>query len=324
MKKTLVALSVLAVSSAAMAQSTVSLYGIADIFVGKTKDSSAEMGSGGVSGSRLGVKGSEDLGGGLTASFNFEQAIDLTNGSTRSGLTDPLVETSPMVPKTFSRQANLGLSGGFGTVKLGRSFNAMDDVFGISNSGFDSILAANAIWLNQYNGSADAQLYYATPAFAGFTAAVSTQLKGNTAGKELTAFNLAYASGPIAVALGYEKDEANGDQKGTLLNGSYDLGMAKLLASYYTTDNTGGVAGAEVNSYQIGADVPLSSALVLSVGYASSKPKDGQSDSGFGVAASYSLSKRTSIYGGVRAESRKSANGKADGDFYALGVRHAF
>jgi len=323
MKKTLVALAVLAVSSAAMAQSTVSLYGIADIFVGKTKDSSAEMGSGGVSGSRLGFKGSEDLGGGLTATFNFEQAIDLTNGSTRFELTDPLVSTSG-VPKTFSRQANVGFSGGFGTVKLGRSYNAIYDVFGASNSGFDSILSANAIWLNQYNGKADAQLYYATPAFAGFTAAVSTQLKGNAAGGKLTAFNLAYASGPIAVALGYEKDEANGDQKGTLLNGSYDLGMAKLLASYYTTDNTDGVAGAEVNSYQIGADVPLTSALVLSVGYASSKPKDGQSDSGFGVAASYSLSKRTSIYGGVRAESRKSANGEADGDFYALGVRHAF
>jgi len=323
MKKTLVALAVLAASGAAMAQSSVTLYGIADVYVGKTKGSSAAMGTGGVSGSRLGFKGSEDLGGGLTAIFNFEQAIDLTNGSTRFELTDPQVSTSG-VPKTFGRQANVGFSGGFGTVKLGRSLNAMDDVFGMSNSGFDSILSANAIWLNKYNGAADAQLYYATPAFAGFTAAVSTQLKGNTAGNELTAFNVAYASGPISVALGYEKDEANGDQKGTMLNGSYDLGMAKLLASYYTTDNTGGVAGAEVNSFQIGADVPLSSALTLSVGYASSKPKGGQSDSGFGVAASYSLSKRTSIYAGVRAENRKTSNAQADGDFYAVGVRHAF
>jgi predicted porin len=322
MKKTLVALAVLAASGAAMAQSSVTLYGIADVYVGKTKGSSVAMGSGGVSTSRLGFKGSEDLGGGLTAIFTFEQAIDLTNGSTR--FDPPTLATTTGVSRTFDRQANVGFTGGFGTVKLGRNWNAMDDVFGVANSGFDSVLSANRAWLNTYNGAADAQLYYATPEFAGFTAAVSTQLKGNAAGGKLSAFNVAYANGPVAVALGYEKDEANGDQKGTLLNGSYDLGMAKLLASYYTTDNTGGVAGAEVNSYQIGADVPLSSALVLSVGYASSKPKDGQSDSGFGVAASYSLSKRTSIYGGVRAESRKSANGKADGDFYALGVRHAF
>ena len=310
MKKTLVALAVLAASGAAMAQSSVTLYGIADIWVGKVKGSSAEMGSGGVSTSRLGFKGSEDLGGGLTANFTFEQKLDLTNGATNA--------------RTFDRQANVGLSGGFGTIKLGRNWNPMDDIFGASNSGFDSALSANAIWLNGYNGAADAQLYYATPEFAGFTAAVSTQLKGNAAAGKLSAFNIAYATGPVAVALGYEKDEANGDQKGTMLNGSYDLGMAKLLASYYNTKNTNGVAGAKVNSYQLGADIPLGSALTLSVGYANSKPSGGQSDSGYGIAASYSLSKRTSVYGGVRQESRKASNGTADGDFYAVGVRHAF
>jgi len=153
---------------------------------------------------------------------------------------------------------------------------------------------------------------------------VSTQLKGNAATGKQTAFNVAYANGPVAVALGYEKDEANGDQKGTMINGSYDLGMAKLLASYYTTKNTGGVAGAKVNSYQIGADIPVSSALTVSVGYASSKPSGGDSDSGFGIAAGYSLSKRTMVYGGLRQESREASNGKADGDFFAVGVRHTF
>lgn len=308
MKKSLIALAVLAASGAAMAQSTVTLYGIADIYVAKVKDQSAKAGSGGVATSRLGFKGSEDLGGGLKANFNFEQKLDLGTGATNT--------------KTFDRQANVGFSGGFGTVKIGRSFNALDDVFGASNSGFDSALSANAVWLNSYNGAADAQLYYATPEIAGFTAAVSTQLKGNAANK-LTAYNVAYANGPIAVALGYEKDDAS-TQKGTMINGSYDLGMAKLLASYYTTKNTGGVAGAKVNSYQIGADVPLSSALTLSVGYASSKPSGGESDSGFGLAAAYSLSKRTIVYGGLRAESRKASNGTTDGDIFAVGVKHAF
>lgn len=323
MKKTLVSLAVLVASGAAMAQSSVTLYGIADVYVGKTKGSTAAMKSGGVSTSRLGFKGSEDLGGGLTAIFTFEQGLDLTTGATRFDPPD-LATGGAGVTRTFGRQANVGLTGGFGTIKLGRNWNAMDDVFGLGNSGFDSILSANQSWLNSYNGAADAQLYYATPEFAGFTAAVSTQLKGNAAGGKLSAFNVAYAKGPIAVALGYEKDEANGDQKGTMLNGSYDLGMAKLLASYYNTKNTNGIAGAKVNSYQLGADIPLGSALTLSVGYANSKPSGGQSDSGYGIAASYSLSKRTSIYGGVRQESRKASNGQADGDFYAVGVRHAF
>lgn len=304
MKQSLIALAVVGFSSAAMAQSSLTLYGVADLWVGKVKGSSAEMGGGGVATSRLGFKGTEDLGGGLKAHFNFEQKLDLTNGGTNS-------------PTTFDRQANVGVSGGFGTVKLGRSFNAMDDVFGAGNSGFDSALSANAVWQNGITGAADAQLYYATPEFAGFTAAMSTQLNGNKVGGRISAFNVAYANGPIGAAVGYEDDE-NG-QEGLIVNGSYDLGMAKLLGSYFTTKPEVGV---RTNSYQIGADVPFSSALTLSVGYASSKEKGGEADSGFGVAAAYSLSKRTSVYGGVRAESRKSS--VADGDFFAVGVRHAF
>lgn len=308
MKKSLIALSVLAVSGAAMAQSSVTVYGVADVYVAKVKGQSAAAGSGGLATSRLGFKGSEDLGGGLAATFNFEQKLNLGNGATNA--------------KTFDRQANVGLKGGFGTLKIGRNWDAMDDIFDASNSGFDSALSANAIWLNSYVGAADAQLYYATPDFGGFTAAVSTQLSGNAPTGKLTAFNVAYAKGPVAVNLGYEK--VNGGQKGTMLNGSYDLGAAKLLASYYTTKDTDGKVGAKVNSYQLGVDVPLGSAVVLSAGYASSKPNGGDADSGFGVAVGYNLSKRTTVYGGVRAESRKASNGQKDGDIYAVGLKHSF
>jgi len=312
MKKSLIALAVLAASGAAMAQSSVTLYGIADIWVGKVKGESAVAGSGGLATSRLGFKGSEDLGGGLSATFQFEQAINLGNGATNA--------------KTFDRQANMGLAGGFGTLKLGRNWNAMDDVFGASNSGFDSALSANNVWAasygesGTYTGAADAQLYYATPEFAGVSGAVSTQLSGNVpaGAQRISAGHVKYAGGPVAVALGFEKT-AEG-QKGTMLNGSYDLGAAKLLASYYTTKDTGGTVGLKVNSYQLGADVPLG-AVTLSVGYASSKV-DGASESakGFGVAAGYSLSKRTMVYTGYRAENSTAG----DGDFFALGLNHKF
>lgn len=309
MKKSLIALAALAAVSAASAQSSVSLYGIADIWVGKIKGSSAQAGSGGVNTSRWGMKGSEDLGGGLKANFNFESGIDMGNGAVKGAL--------------FDRQANVGFSGGFGTVKIGKSWNAMDDVFGAANSGFDSALSANGVWLNSYTGTAAAQLYYATPSFSGFSGAVSTQLNGNSANgnAKVTAFNVAYANGPVAAALGYEEDKGVG-QKGTMLNGSYDLGMAKLMASLYNSKMT--ATGAKTNSYQLGADVPMSSALTLSVGYAASKPNGGQTNSGFGVAAAYSLSKRTTVYAGVRAESVKASNGRADGDIYAVGVNHKF
>lgn len=309
MKKSLIALAALAAVSAASAQSSVTLYGIADIWVGKIKGSSAQAGSGGVNTSRWGLKGSEDLGGGLKANFNFESGIDLGNGALKGTL--------------FGRQANVGFSGSFGTVKIGKSFNALDDMFGAANSGFDSDLSAHKVWLNSYNGEAAAQLYYATPDLNGFNAAVSTQLNGNTAGgtTKVTAFNVTYANGPIAAGLGYEEDKGN-KQKGTMINGSYDLGVAKLMASIYNTKPIG--AGTKINSYQLGADIPMSSALTLSVGYAASKPNGGQTNSAFGVAAAYSLSKRTTVYAGVRAESVKASNGRADGDIYAVGINHKF
>lgn len=96
MKKSLFALAVLALSGAAMAQSSVTLYGVADAGIGKIK-----LGSGGASPAndasnktefissstmnngttRVGVRGVEDLGGGLKAGFQFETGLDLDNGN---------------------------------------------------------------------------------------------------------------------------------------------------------------------------------------------------------------------------------------------------
>lgn len=315
MKKSLIAVAAMAVVSAASAQSSVTLYGIADLWVGKGEAVTADKlaaGDHGLATSRWGIKGSEDLGGGLTANFNFESKVNLSNGSTNAAL--------------FDRQANIGFSGGFGALKIGKSWNAMDDIYGMSNSGFDSALSANKVWINSYAGEAAAQLHYTTPTVAGFTGVVSTQLSGNTAsgnapGGKTTAFNLTYAGGPVAVAVGYEDNKNTAlvaAQKGTMINGSYDLGMAKLLGSYYTTKPAGG--GAKTNSYQLGADIPMGSALTLSVGYASSKVSGvGSSATGFGIAAGYSLSKRTTLYGGLRATNNVAAN-----DLWAVGVNHKF
>jgi predicted porin len=310
MKKSLVALAALALVGAASAQSSVTLYGKADLWVGKIKGGKFQAGTDGLASSRLGVMGTEDLGGGLKAHFNFEQYLNLANGATNN----PAAGTG----QTWDRQANVGFSGGFGTVKLGKSWNALDDMYGAANSGFDSALSANKVWLNSYTGTAAAQIYYATPEVSGFSGVVSTQLSGNAAAGRTSAFHVKYANGPIYAGVGYENDQAGG-QKGTMVNGSYDLGKAKLLGSYYTSKPT---LGARTNSYQIGADIPLSGALTLSVGYANSKVKGGRADSAFSVAAGYALSKRTMVYGGFRAESRKS--GAADMDIFAVGVNHSF
>lgn len=311
MKKSLIALAVLAASGAAMAQSSVTLYGIADVVIHKDKGASAKMTSGGVSSSRLGFKGTEDLGGGLKANFVLEQGLQLDTGAIGDG-------TPATAGQAFSRQSYVGLSGGFGEVKLGKMWTAYDDIAGATNPVFDSVLAPTGIWASSgYAGNPANGLYYATPDFGGISGAVSTTLKEGT-GNQSTAFHAKYEGGPVFAGFAYQIDKVGAaETKFTRVNGSYDLGMAKLLAGYGLVKKT---AGADVTDFTIGADVPLAANIVLSAGYASSKPDGGNRASSYGLGVAYVLSKRTTVYGGLRND---NAFGPVDSR-YGVGVKHTF
>ena len=115
MKKSLLALAVLgAFAGAASAQTNVTVYGLVDAGIQRTDtdNSGARWGldSGLQSGNRLGFKGSEDLGGGLSAIFTLESGFNLDDGTQAQG------------GRLFGRQAWVGLNGGFGTVKFGRQY----------------------------------------------------------------------------------------------------------------------------------------------------------------------------------------------------------
>ena len=315
MKKSLIALAVLAASGAAMAQSNVTLYGIADVVLHKDDGVSARMSSGGVSTSRWGIKGSEDLGGGLKANFNFEQGINLTDGSFKSAGTP------------FNRQAYVGLSGGFGELKLGKTWNAYDDMAGAANDVFDSVLSSSRIApsSNDYNGNPDQGIYYSSPSMGGVSGALSTSFKTGATESKVTAFRVQYEGGPVYVGVGYESQSSTGATvKNTRLNGSYDLGAAKLLAAYGQTKN--GAAGVDTKDFTIGADVPLSGALVLSTGFTQVRPDSGgDSANSFGLGVNYSLSKRTSVYGGIRRDDDSAVvNVNGVKSRYGFGVKHTF
>lgn len=315
MKKSLIALASLAVVTAASAQSSVTLYGIADVVIHKDSGVSTKMTSGGVSTSRWGIKGSEDLGGGLNANFNFEQGIDLTDGSLKGS--------------GFDRQAWVGLSGGFGELKLGKTGSAYDDVAYITNPVFDSVLAPTNIWFsyNIYNWNPNKGVYYATPDFGGFSAAVSSSFK-DAAEDNLrsSALNVKYEGGPLFVGLAYQQDKVDsGSVKYTLLQATYDFGVAKLLAGMAKSKLDALGVTADITDLSIGADVPLSDALTLSTGFASTKLDGGPRGSSFAVAANYALSKRTSVYTGFRKDNSNAV------DFYdgvksrfGVGMKHEF
>jgi len=345
MKKSLVALAVLAASGAAFAQSNVTLYGVADIWFGRTSaevtvngdkildESQTVLESGGVSGSRWGIKGSEDLGGGLKANFQLEQGFKIDTGKATN-----MSEEEGKFISGFNRQAWVGVSGGFGEVQLGKAYNAFDDVSGLAASTFDSALAPiNNVFLSaEFADALDNTIKYTTPDFGGFSGAVSYSLGENksadNSADKFYSLSATYENGPVAVGLGYanaDSDVADINAKAYRLAGSYDLGVAKLLATYGRVKE----GDFKTTEYEIGADVPLTPALTLSGGYARTKVTipgaDGTLKS-FGAAVAYSLSKRTTAYAGFNRttgavgidELDFDADGKAT--IYAIGVKHTF
>ncbi|MFZ3161360.1 MAG: porin, partial [Rhodoferax sp.] len=325
------------------------LYGIADVWVGNvsvdngtTDRSTTSMTSGGVSTSRWGMKGSEDLGGGLKANFQLESSINMDDGTTGSG---------------FNRQAWVGFSGNFGDVRFGRVSSPFDNVEATSTALWDSDLnpvnnPGGGVFRTS-GGFIDKPantIYYKTPSFSGFGGEVSYSLdednENGTFDKNeiaITSLSLTYAAGPFAAQFAYQEEEradvpTDDDFTFMRLGGSYNFGMATVKATYGRAENATGDVGtsathtadAQTDEWQIGVDVPMSSALTLSAAYAESTDDaigaiPEVKRSGFGLAAAYSLSKRTTLYGGVKtATEEQTGVHDIDTTVYAVGVKHTF
>jgi predicted porin len=304
MKKSLVALAVLAASGAALAQSTVTLYGIADVVLHKDKNASTTLTSGGVSASRFGFKGTEDLGGGLKASFVLEQGFDLASGD------------QSIAGKAFGREASVELSGAFGGIKLGRMATAFDTNEGAGFAAFYSVLTPANVWAGYSEGRHSQGIYYTSPEVAGFSADFSFNLSGASANRH-TALVLKYSNGPVYAAYLYQKDKLN-VEKQNRLEATYDFGVATALFAYDKLD----VAGLDTKQYSLGVDVPLSDVLTLSGGVASSKTVGADRVNGWSLAAAYSLSKRTTVYGGYYHDN--GAAGTTLKTRYGAGIKHTF
>ncbi len=355
-----------------MAQSSVTLYGIADVWFGsnsvdkgdgKGSLSQTVLNSGSVNGDRWGMKGSEDLGGGLKTNFQLESGFSIDSGAAAQG------------GLLFGRQAWVGLSGGFGAVQLGRMSTAVYNVAGTSNAMLDSGLAplgnigrvndqGNSVFINGVANTATGNtlrfnnaLSYSIPTIAGLDATIQYSLGENksssTSADSAFGLNANYANGPLGVQLAYQVETckaatntdgsaacaagATADRKFTLLGAEYNLGVAVLKGSYGHVANIAGRDGASSNEYQIGVDVPVSSTLVLTASYAKANDNSTQSAvvnaagtgdasrQGYGLGAQYILSKRTFIYGGYEADKQTQSN-VADykHSVYAIGINHKF
>jgi predicted porin len=351
MKKSLLALAVFgAFAGVASAQSSVTVYGIVDANIAKTDklntttgktESLTSMNKGEQSQSRIGFKGVEDLGNGLKATFNLEQGFDLSSG------------TQAQAGKEFNREAWVGLEGGFGTVRLGRTdlpiYLAMDSVdpFGTGTLGDIGTLFEDLDNKPRLSN----MIYYKTPTWAGFTTELSYTLGekagDNTAGRSYGVV-FGYENGPLVAKLAYNRldnDPANIDavpavfpdatDKDTFLGVSYDFGVVKLHGAYLKAKvEVAGVTTYDAKSGMIGVSVPLGAGTFLADYTRLNDDHTDNSDSQkFSLGYVYSLSKRTNLYTTVARVTNDDLAGRAaygsvaPGDSstaYQVGVRHTF
>ena len=368
MKKTLIALAALtSIAGIAQAQSSVTLYGIADVYVASesttarsttagitssNKTTQTLVDSGGMNTSRFGMRGVEDLGGGLSAVFALEGGIDVSTGATSSG-------------SLFGRQAFVGVNGGFGTVTLGRHLTAYELLRGATNHSDNAILFSfsqlRAVYSNgvvDYASRTSNSLAYTSPSFGGFSGALvlgtGEDKTSSQSASRNNSFHLKYANGPLLVGYAYQNEKFNATSPlalgnalstpGTavplgevaqrdynLFGASYDFGVAKITGSYQLAKQKNSVAPAidgKDKEFQAGVTVPFGAAAV-SAGYVRSKSDNtGLKAQGFSLLGTYSLSKRTALYAG--ALTRKfdldaaALAGTEKVTTVAAGLRHSF
>jgi len=324
MQKKIIALAIAGLAStAAFAQSNVTIYGVADVFYGQARadghKTSSVINSGGLSGSRIGFKGVEDLGNGLKALFTLEYGLAIDQNT---GITGDQANNA-------ARQQFVGLtSNTLGTVLAGYLQTAGYDfacaanpIAGSPLDGYTVVGAASLLSCSQA-GRASNAVAYVSPTFAGLsfaynharvTEANAYSLTVGASGTQRDSFaNLAavsYANGPISAGVVYSKIDAaatavadNTREFG--VRGAYDFGVAKLFASYQRkgTDGVAGVTNQHDSKWQVSAAVPVMANGTAIAMYARNGLKNNAVEedrsSAITVAYTHALSKRTKLYAG--------------------------
>jgi predicted porin len=373
MQKKIIALAIAGLAStAAFAQSNVTVYGVVDAAYVYTHSNGGDrfntkatekhgndfsgIQSGQLAGSRIGFKGTEDLGNGLKAIFVLEYALDVDGnygvGSSASGLA--------------ARQQLVGLSSKAGTLSLGRQYApgyytvAMDAT--VASPALSSVDAGQAFlgatiraatparWNNSVN--------LATASMGGVTVQGIYAFGENTNEIEMGAsygVGIDYAGGPVAVKYVYHNaanaqgaaaaatfptgtvpGSNNGTQQEHYIGLSFDAKVVKIVGSAQMVDkgsrtNAGGQA-AEGQLYQIGAIVPVGKGNIHTTYAFANKdsatrlgPNTYRGEmSSVNVAYTHGLSKRTTLYTGVRYTDNDVYNAGGQTTAFGAGINHSF
>ncbi|RJF92402.1 porin [Noviherbaspirillum saxi] len=329
MKKSLLAFAVLStLTGVSAAQSAVTVYGLMDLGLvhesGGPGGSALKMESGVTAGSRLGFKGNEDLGGGLSAHFQIESGIAADVGGLNQG------------GLMYGRQAYVGLKGSFGTINLGRQYNPLTNILGTIDP-FGEGHEGAATNIVGYASRMNNTIYYTSPSFGGMTADVAYGLgetPGNSSANRQLGLALTYVGGPIyASVLHHRINDATGNNpnKITLIGGTYNFGFATGALSYNVNKDN---AGIDSNDTLVGVTIPFGASAVMAsyIRHNDKSPLNRDADQ-FAVGYTYNLSKRTMLYGSYGSINNKNGATFTVGNAIeagtgdrglAIGVAHRF
>jgi len=323
-----------ALSSAALAQSSVTLFGLVDLSVRQLDNGGVrqtQLANDGLGASRLGVRGVEDLGGGLSAGFWLESQVRADTGQAND-------------LRFWHRRSTVSLLGdGLGELRLGRdslpTWTAVGDFDVFFQNGIGDTTTTYAVLGGvDTRARADNLVAYFLPSFGGLYGQLSVAAGEGTPGRKYTGGRIGYRSGPFDVTAAYGQTEVTTDDVELIVvSGSYEFAMLRLTgifqeATYQDDTDT---------RYTIGASMPFGLA-VLRASYThtdGSGPVIGNRDAdSFALGGIYNLSRRTALYatyatidnqgtanftvGSISGSTMPRTEERSQG--FEFGVRHSF
>ena len=352
MKRTMIAMAVMVAAGTAFAQSSVTLFGVVDatIKIGRgTLSDKTQMGNSGNSSSRLGFRGIEDLGGGMSASFWLE--ADLSNDDGRGVATNTnnqasggaIAGISGGQGLTFDRRSTVSVAGGWGELRLGRDYTPqfwnvpIFDPFGGVGLGTTQILQPGFTGPTTVRAS-NSIGYFLPGNLGGWYGQGQIYLGENNSGAATShdgngyGVRIGYANGPFDAALATSRTKnAAGDVRQSNVAGQWDFGVAKAMGQF-SRDRAGAVQG---KGWMIGSRIPVGVGEIrASYSVYETDTAGNPETKKLSIGYVHNLSKRTAVYttwarakisGGAAVGLNGSTTGpNTSSSGLDIGVRHSF
>lgn len=353
MKKTFIATVLCTTAGLAAAQSSVTIFGVIDTTLQRASQGGVSVsrinGNGGNQFSRFGLRGTEDLGDGLSAGFVLDAGLNIDTGAGAATSPDNVTSVNSG-GLTFNRRATVSLiSRNWGEVRLGRDFVptywnlTTFDPFGTAGAGAVTNLAQSA--LTQVSKvqtalRASNSIGYFLPTMGGFYGQAMLALDEKPSGTphdgRYYGLRVGYTQGPFNAALSYGNTTlSSGNVTTSNLGASYQWGGTKLMAQLFNDRKDTASAPNRSNGWMLGTQITVGAGYIpVSYTRVKDNSSSGRNANQIAVGYVHNLSKRTAVYTTYsRLQNRDGAAltgggvpGVANAAWSGLdiGVRHSF